>query len=61
MGITDTLASIPKSDEATLMKMLIKEMQGAARPYLMNRIYGRFSGLRAQRERREMASATLKA
>lgn len=60
MGVVlDLIESINTADEKTLWKMLDTEKKGAARPYLMSRIYGRVAKLRAERERVEMAQATV--
>jgi hypothetical protein len=58
MDVVELIASIPSRTEQELYKLLKDEMKGEARPYLMNKLYGRFSILRAQRERVEMAKAT---
>ena len=57
MLILELLALIPVSTEDELAKLLKAEMKGPARLYVMQRMYGRFSMLRAQRERLELAKA----
>ena len=61
MKVVALLEEIKVMNEDALWAALKQEMAGDARPYVMSRIYGRASCLRAERERVEMAQATVNA
>lgn len=59
--VVDLIDSIKHMKEAQLWNAFAKEMEGDARPYILSRIYGRASRLRADRERADMAQAVVNA
>jgi len=49
-----TAKCLSKADEDSTKQLLDHERNGKSRPLFLNKIYGRYSKLRAERERREL-------